>query len=270
MLLWSMRGLPRLAWGCPSSMDQVGSWATASELDRKLVCPAASVLPVDEGTRGEGALWGTSMHHWKATGELFEGLTERGRGKKYRPRVDVLRDNSLPREVLWPGGEHEVSYVHGSVSGRSSPHVNNVGRVLGYLDRESLPRTTTKGTCDWETSLGPAALWQDDLKTGRMEWERAKPSERAQLLFYAYCGALWHGLPRSEDVMVSVTHWPKYPRENPPTRVTELIPVDRLLRFGTQLEEARQLAAKPGAADLTVPGEHCTFCKSKNYCKEFN
>lgn len=229
-------------------------WARASELERALECPASCVLPREDRGPGEAALWGTQVHHWKATGESFPGLEDRGRNRARLTRLEVLAKANLTRGVLWPGGTHEVTYVvHADGS---------VDRHLGDVDRELLPREDTAGTADWE--LDAPILWVDDLKTGRHPQDA--PDDRPQTLWYGAAAAVYHDAPAA---LLSITHWPRYPRDEPPTRVTRLVSRDRLTRFLRDVADARERALSPDAASLTRQGPWCTYCPCRSHCPEF-
>lgn len=211
----------------------MGTWARASGLTTALACPPSTVMPKVNRERDSSAFFGTELHAWKAGGEPTERVAA------WLARQRTIR---VPGD-LWPGGRHEVLLW---LTTRSCGLADR-----GVENRDLFPHNWTAGEADWITLEG-LIPWVDDLKTGA--WEPGTP--RPQLLFYALVLSEVTG----SDVMVSVTHWPRYPLGEPPRRETRVFTRPELAKFRTHLENRRDLGKS------LAPGDYCKFCDARPGC----
>ncbi len=113
------------------------------------------------------------------------------------------------------------------------------------------------GTTDYYDGVN----WIDDLKTG--SWPQEAEDNR-QLLTYALPFWLERGRSYRDDVVLTITQWPKYPLAGLPMRRT-------WLTDGVRLEEHLQdliyALENPGEVNPTENG--CRFCESQLHCKEY-
>lgn len=266
-------------------------WTRASELDRSLVCLASTILPRDPDTRGEGAAWGVMVHRWKATGLVRAEPEHRNHEGLFRKKLAVngLGTPELEaefREEWWPGGgRHEIGVA---MDCKSSAWAQVAGTDESLEEwKTSWPESWVTGTLDYVADLLDDP-WVDDLKTGR----EAPSPDSAQLLFYGLATARLWSVHRSwmDRVVLSVTHWPRYPVVGLPTRTwTEIDAAtldsfemrlklkwgarkDALDRARGKVERGTWRAGHPmlpvwTSAPVTVPGEEqCRWCKSRGSC----
>lgn len=243
-------------------------WVRASSLERELHCPVAGVLPqVDE--RGdavrEAADWGTMVHHWKATGEI---RAERGRPSHERLFTEKLRVTGVRREDWWGEGRHEVAMAVDCVKmGRAAEFVGTKPAVEAW--RSGLGDEYAAGEADFVGDLF-GVPHVDDLKTGRFAPDPSAP----QLRLYAL--ATWILLGNVPDrVLVSVTHWPRYPVDNRPRRFDHEYTARQLTAFWKELRLARRrklMTVRLPLADQqanAVPGDWCSYCDGKRNCPKY-
>lgn len=237
------------------------AWARASELDRLLNCPASGHLPrlaFPSESRDSAAEWGTAVHGWK------EGrpMPEKWRAV-WKRRETALAGAGLTVEDLWPGGTHEIPVALTSVGGvvrvmRALEHGHGTGNVW----KAAQPPEYVTGSLDF---LGEqyGTPWVDDLKTGREVPE--DPLALNQMRFYA-TAALY--LTHAPEVLVSLTHWPRYPADGLPRRGEYAVWTrDDARAFTERLETARldyefSRATEPDAR----PGDHCLYCPCAYVC----
>lgn len=245
--------------------------ARASELDRLLACPGSAFLPREDlrSDYAKGAAsWGDAVHLWVETGEL---PTDH---KMRRLLEEKITLSGIARLDLWPdGGTREAALAYNVVS-------TAVDMMVGGTKEE---RDAWKASFGDEWITGSADYlsdifgepWVDDLKTGRVvSWS----AYRAQQSLYAlvWSRVNFGGL---RQVRSTLTHWPKYPKHNPPNRFGRVLEVDSLSEFAVSLRGlrdkilvGRDLVARQGeGADVrwnTVLslGEHCGYCPSRRAC----
>ena len=173
------------------------------------------------------------------------------------------------RASLWPvEGRHEVTFaIDVAKPGRIASFQGSKDQVHEWSSK--LGGSWLKGEADYvgETAFG--ALWIDDLKTGRFPPD----PKSGQLLTYALGAYLSIAVPdRPKYLAASITHWPRYPVDSPPTRTwSKLTPLDLKKWFVTlsaTYQETRRLRLLPVVKVLqeVKPGEHCTFCPAKDGC----
>lgn len=240
-------------------------WTRASELDRTLNCVGSNLVPVSrlvsDGVIKAGA-WGTFVHYWKETGELLDTSEFYDSFKKtFDKKWEIIGSPEL-RETLWPTvggiGHHETAYAYNC----------ETQEVLRYdgADKERWKRGFSSewicGSLDYEGER-EGYLWVDDLKTGAMFDTR--PDRTYQLYFYAMCASI-HRYQEIRDVVVSITHWPKYPLTIVPDQRYGFLPAKRIMKF-QKLVQFRYEEWKQGYSINTFNlGSHCTYCPAGNNC----
>lgn len=249
-------------------------WARSSSIERVVACPASSVIPSGPDTRSEAvqeaADWGTFVHHWAATGTFLELEKWPNFPKLLKDRLSRMPGEPEEfRAELWPvTGRHEVTFAIDVVKpGRIASFQGSKDQVKDWSAQ--LGDNWLKGEADYvgETAFG--ALWIDDLKTGRYPPD----PKSGQLLTYALGAYLSIPIPdRPKYLAVSVTHWPRYPKDSPPQRTWgKVTPLDLkkwYLTLQATKQETTRLRALPVVKVIaaTNPGEHCTFCPAKSGC----
>lgn len=241
--------LPGLTTETPE--PETKSWARPSELHRAIACPASTVLPkTDDDEPGKAAEWGQEVHRWVETGEATERVA--------KWLAEITDDPEALRNEWWPGGLHEVPMTLSETWGAA------------YLDTPATDEAVDKffegkrirGIADY---IGEGLFTHIvDLKTGRHP-PATSPAEIPQLLFYAYC---WlRAWPEEPGVLVSIDHWPRYPKGQPPTRYTDYVSqADIRAWFDSALIPAYRLSRKSDAEKDARPGPHCQYCRSAIHC----
>jgi hypothetical protein len=200
--------------------------------------------------------WGQSVHALVEThGDTREpALLRRLRAAGGRPGLEVLYP---------PEGRHEVTMSWEPSGWITAPALATRDEREAW--KAARPETACTGTADYiGTVLGDP--WLDDLKTGREVPD--DPLELNQMRYYASY------LARTTDrpVLVSLTHWPRYPADGKPRRVWAPRPwtPEDAVTFLNELEDARTRAARSrGLPEADArPGPHCFFCPSQHRCPE--
>lgn len=238
-------------------------WARASELDRVVWCTASKILPpsrlISDNVKKAGA-WGTFVHYWKETGELLTSSDYFDSFKKtFDKKWEIVGSPEL-RETLWPvNGNHEVAYAYDCETGTVGQYLETNKEAW----KASQPFQYVTGTCDYEGEV-EGLVWVDDLKTGAMF---DTPADRSlQLYFYGLCASIfrWGDV---QDVVVSITHWPKYPLSIYPDRRWGYLPAKRVKRFQSLLTETYdKMREKMDIMDRVNPGEWCLYCPAGLSC----
>lgn len=257
------------------------SWATASDLDRRLVCPASTHLPrlvqVSENMQ-DAADWGHMMHRWKETGEYPKDLPKR-RMTAFTDRMAALARHGQSRTSLWPaGGTHEAlvamrtERVRGVVQVELDRHDEFPDTPEGLEQKKAWFRSHddfwVTGTMDYSgTRLW--VPWVDEFKTKREVPE--DPRDMKQAVFY---GA-WLLINSGADwAHVSVSHWPRSPAGGPVMQrfFDPAMSQVEARAFVEGLEDARQASLRSkerGILDPDArPGVHCEYCPSQLHCPE--
>ena len=241
-------------------------WTRASELERTLECQSSLILPQNhEKSKSamEAAAWGTIAHHWKALGTLpttvpgYDNLLT-----LFEKRKETWPD----REALWPShGKHEVAVGLDCLTGAVAWNEEEDGEKRDAW-KQSLPESWISGTLDYHSDLF-GTPWVDDLKTGREPPDYAR---HPQFLFYglvAYRLAVSSGdLP--DHLLLSCTHWPRYPIDHGATRKYAHVTAETLDVFQKRLRLAydnwrwQRDKQRPDP----VPGDHCQWCPARMSC----
>jgi len=220
----------------------MGPWASPSVLDRAIACPASTVLPKGPDIVGPSAQWGKEVHAFKE-------------GEDPTPRVKKWYESYYPgvKEMLWPGGEHEVVYWE------QDGKIERLDRRPSFAERELWPRQGMFFSLDWQNLHDGPAPWVDDLKTGLM------PESWTQLKAYSW--ALYKAHPWIQTNLASYTNWTRYPLGADPVRETKSFTRAEIEGwYDKTVVPAKRLALGRNAADLVRPGPHCRWCRSKPYC----
>lgn len=220
-------------------------WTRASELARAIACPASVVLPRVPDLGSRAAAFGTELHAWKAGGAPSKSVTT---------WLTHQEPKWLNREVMWPGGQHEVLL---GVSEHDARRYAGTKEQNAY-ERSLWNHTWVAGEADWVQWDLP---WVTDLKTG---WHPGRPSLVVQLRTYGLAVAR---VLQEPVVLLSIDHWPRYPLGTPPTRVTEPVLRADLETWWTEVVEPARVEADYDPATTTDldkhPGAHCKFCRAE-------
>lgn len=242
--------------------------ARASELDRLFACPGSAFLPREDNrtpyAKGAAA-WGDGVHLWAETGELptdhkFRRLLE-----------EKIVLSGIDRMALWPeGGVREPAFAYNVITGEAQMYTGPKAEKDAW--KAAFGDEWITGSADYAADLFDAP-WVDDLKTGRaVSWAAYK----AQQSFYvvAWSKVRFGGLRQGRSTL---THWPKYPKHNPPDRFGRTLDVDYLEKYTVELRglrdkilAGRAVVAEPAETkkklEVLSLGEHCGYCPSKLAC----
>lgn len=248
-------------------------WARSSELERLTRCPGALFLPhtlIKSKKSHEAADWGTMVHRWKAT-RIIRGQEDYpNHGWRLRERLDLVDTDGGLREEFWPSsGRHEVgvgiSTLHSSVAENEEKDEPTL-----HAWKMGLPDDWVVGTLDYTGfDYRKGMPWIDDLKTGNPYF--APDPDSPQLLFYALAQYRLF-TEEYDEVLLSITSWPRYPKGNRPEREELIISSKVLRKFEEKLRRVYAWVSgrRQNPDPLTVrelrKGEHCTFCPSKPNC----
>jgi hypothetical protein len=215
-------------------------WASPATLDVAIACPASCVLPRSKPVPDTPSqAWGHEVHEWKETGVPPTDRLDKWL-MNYRPGI---------REELWPAGRHEVMF-----------HEASEGEVheLPTFPKERSDHWGMYFIIDWVGTEGMAPHI-DDLKTGRFA-----PKTLTQLLAYTWA---YNKVYPTGLAFGSYTHWPRYPKGDEPHRLTEVLKTSEVEEWhGDVVIPAKRLAQGPGAIHDTRPGQHCRWCRSREFC----
>lgn len=234
-------------------------WSRASELERVLACPAAGHLPRLELVKtSDAADWGTSTHCWKETGKPWEQYA-----KVFERRLAALEKAGMSRESLWPAdGRHEVAVAVACGGWAFLEHEGDLAERDAW--KQSFDQTFAVGTADYFGQL-TGQWWVDDLKTGREV--PTDPRELVQLQFYGSYLVRKHDV---DEVLLSITHWPRYPADGAPVRYWAEWTEDDADVFLEQLGRARRAVLNSSKLPYpdARPGAHCCYCPAQAHCPE--
>jgi hypothetical protein len=238
-------------------------FARASSLDRLLKCAGDAILDGGVDTRSPSTLvaadWGTMGHGWKETGRV-EVVNGR---KSLVPLMEKkIKLSGIKREQWWPETmRHEIALAVKPGEAYATYEGTREEKEAWKAAQSDEWATGTLDGYDWMFDV----LWVDDLKTGRFV---SLEEYQEQLRFYALGAARL--LDYRGPVYVTLTHWPRYPVINEPSRFGRTIEQDELLAFEKRLSDLRDriLRARESKKIELVAGEHCTFCRSKTVCPE--
>ena len=242
-----------------------------SRLDRGVLCPASTVLPEAESEPGNSAIWGSAWHQVVETGALGEReCRDQVTGAVVRvewPRwvVKGVKDKlaHLPRALgeiraeYWPeGGAHERK---GQLEGDDF-EVASLIVDGGYTDSPLAIRTKI----DY-VGVKFGEPWVDDLKTGR---EPTDPSS----LQVAAAALLAAQVTGAQGAWTSITWWPRYPKDNEPSRRSHYHDAASLENVRKVLKVIREDALSgsptinPARDEYGEPVEQCKWCGSRPNC----
>lgn len=251
------------------------AWTRASALDRTLRCVGSLSMPqTPEAERmspraKEGAAWGTLVHKWKATGRVIASPDFPNHAKLFRKKLAHnglanYDDDQKFRDSWWPpGGLHEVS-VAVDCAGQGVAWTQIEDETAMNAWKTSMPESWITGTLDYVGQvLGDPLI--DDLKSGA--WPPLPPKESAQLRFYALAALRLHSPvdPFPGRVVLSITHWPRYPVIGLPKRYYHEVLPKHLDKFEKMLRKAWK-QHESGESDLTPGALQCVFCPAKAAC----
>lgn len=266
------------------------SWSRASSTERNLACPASAVLPSLDSP-GAAADWGRFCHKWMETGSVLHLKDlDTSTNKKYEKLLkEKIQLSGVDREALWPSdGEFETPM--GIKCSGNAWEVLALERTgdeewrKKFSDEWAVGRLDYKG--DWF-----GTPWVDDFKTGQLP-----DLDSPQVMFYALGCWLLAGLP-PEGVVVTITHWPKYPKHLPPVRYPSTKTPEQLTQFydALRLGYNRYQKAfehnfqnrldewawrdveyiwtwartKSGGPRVVRYSSQCVWCKSKDFCPKW-
>lgn len=209
------------------------------------------------------------VHLWAATGKVVASPDFPNHAKLFRKK---LANNGLAnwdddlkfRESWWPPtGLHEIS-VAVDCEGKGVAWSQLEESMAMNTWKLEKPESWVTGTLDYIGQiLGDP--WVDDLKTG--SWPPLPPKQSAQLRLYALAALR---LTRPVDpvpsrVVLSITHWPRYPVIGLPKRYYHEVLPKHLDKFEKMLRKAWK-QYESGEAELN-PGElQCVFCPARAAC----
>jgi hypothetical protein len=247
-------------------------WATASKMDRAVLCPASTVIPEVESEPGNSAIWGSAWHQVVELGALGEReCRDKVTGAVVKvewPRwvVKGVSDKlaNLPRALgdirgeFWPGnGTHETK---GLIDGDEFEVASLLVDGGPYPIREGSIRAKVDYIGE---KLGEP--WVDDLKTGR----EPTPADSLQIGVAALIVAQVTG---AQGVWGSVTHWPRYPKSNEPEREWQYYDAEALSNVRKVLKVIRGDALSPfptinpARDEWGEPVGQCKWCGSRPNC----
>lgn len=240
-------------------------FARASELDRLLACPGSIVLPrMDNRSERakEAADFGTMVHRWKETGNVPAGRPGLTLKKK-------IKESGVDRNALWAEGLHEVPVALNVVTGEPRALVVPVSTEKKDAWKAAHGPEWVTGTADYVGMLLDLP-WVDDLKTGR---KVDYIDYRYQQGFYSLVWTLFQ-MKELAPCRSTITHWPKYPIPDPPTRFGTVLEPDFFADFQHKLrtlynDSLRLRKLQEDGMDVVsrlTDGAQCIYCPSKLSC----
>lgn len=203
------------------------------------------------------------VHSWKETGEIPKGRP----GLTLKKKIEASKVN---REELWQYGLHEVPLAYNVFSREARALILPVPTAEKDAWKSSYGDEWITGTADY-VGLLLELPWVDDLKTGRRgEYEPYK----YQQAFYSLAWSLYQ-MGKVTQVRSTITHWPKYPIANPPSRFGVSLEPEFLQDLQLKLLELHRTMSKLKSGKETGmnirgqlnPGEQCTYCPSRTNCE---
>ena len=202
------------------------------------------------------------VHAWKETGEVPRGAS----GASLRRK---LKKTEVSRAALWAYGLHEVPLAYNVLSGEARALVLPLPFEKKAEWKAQFDSSWVVGTADYVGVLLEQP-WVDDLKTGR------RVSYGDHLYQQAFYSLAWgvHHAGKITTVRSTITHWPRYPVENKPTRFGSVLEVDFFLDFADKLRTLHrtihalrgEIATGKNIIPKMSPGEHCVYCPSRSNC----
>lgn len=202
------------------------------------------------------------MHSWKETGEVPKGRP----GLTLKKKIEA---SGVKREELWAYGLHEVPLGYNVLTGECRALVLPVPGEEKDAWKHSLGPEWVTGTADYVGMLLELP-WVDDLKTGR----KAEYGDyKYQQAFYSLVWSLFQTRTLT-PTRSTITHWPKYPIPNKPSRFGTMLEPDFFQDFQARLkalyyETSRLKNKQEQGMDISGhlrEGAACTYCPSKPNC----
>lgn len=245
-------------------------WTTASRLDRASLCPASTVIPEVNRESGNAAIFGSAWHQVVELGSLQEresrdsvtGAVVRVAWPKWVIRAVDDKLAHLPRALediradMWPGGAHEVK---GQLDGGDFEDASLIVDG-GYTESP----TSIRFKIDYSgVKLDEPHV--DDLKTGREPIGADSLQVAAAALLVAQATG-------ARNAWASITHWPRYPKDNEPTRAWQYYDAEALEGVRKVLKVIREDALSgsptinPAKDEFGEPVDQCKWCNSRPNC----
>lgn len=195
--------------------------------------------------KGRAAIWGDGVHAYLETGRVPQEpeWVAKGLAAKLKAAGDVRDKYPAP-------GLHEIKLVlWGDNFEEASLFVRD--------DFPDIPGSVRAKLDYYGTKLGEP--WIDDLKTGHQPpppdtLQLGAPALATSTLTLDVSGV--HG---------SITHWPRYPKDQEPTRQWHYFDNEELDIIRNRLLNIRDRAA---SGEKPNPGEHCRWCRCRANCKQ--
>lgn len=246
-------------------------WTTASRLDRGVLCPASTVIPEAERESGNAAIFGSAWHQVVELGSLQErecrdsvtGAVVRVAWPKWVHKAVDDKLAHLPRALedirseWWPGGAHEVK---GQLDGVNVEDASLIVDGGSYSDSP----TSIRFKIDY-VGVKFDEPWVDDLKTGR----EPTPPDSLQVAAAALVAAQVSG---ARGAWTSITWWPRYPKDNEPSRrshyhdATALENVRKVLKVIREDALSGSPTINPARDEFGEPIDQCKWCNSRPNC----
>lgn len=236
----------------------------ASDLDRILRCTGSLSLVTlkgpDSTKRSDGLIkagnWGTDMHYVKETGLIPEHRKDDG---PFTRKAVILLEE---RETYWPAGmgRHEVSFAYDVITGEVRVLMSGTDDERKAW-KESQSDACVVGTSDWVGRAFDDVLHVDDLKTGHQE----PNPESHQNMFYSLVAATLKG---EENVVMSSTHFPRYPVAHRPNRIFagDEFYARNVDGFKTMLRKAHEVYKRERRPKYEAGPYQCAYCPVKEKC----
>lgn len=249
-------------------------------------------------------MWGRFCHKWMETGEVKDwpelNLSDKDLDKYTKLLNEKISLSGVDRDWLWPHkkkeGFFEVPFALNC--GTNYQVLQVASKKDGDTWRNGFSDEWLTGTSDYISEIGRKQIleyglpdewaqlpWIDDFKTGQLPHK-----DDPQLMAYALMRWLIAGKNPGGSV-VSLTHWPKYPKRNPPQRYfylktpTQLTTFHNALKLGNErffkalqhkLENRLDEWLWPSAPYLWIWSDEmveyssqCNWCKSKDVCPKY-
>lgn len=231
-------------------------WVSGSQLKRALVCPASTVLRRSRKEYSANAKkasdFGTLAHEYVETGKIYPETAE------WAGRFDRLR--YYPEK-----GWHETIGWYNPESGEFG--LKPPGEASRkHRDYDFLPECCIVGTIDFMCPLKDGRWWVDDLKTGAAMF-CPKPDSAQMWLAATIISNVF-----DVDVLSTITHCPRYPKEQPPNRARRDFRKEHVAKFVDKLDKlyaiyvGQKARLEIGESLTYVKNEECKFCPSRFFC----
>lgn len=198
------------------------------------------------------------------TGEFPDGRA----GTTLRKKV---KESGTSREEFWPRGLHEIPVAFNVLSSKVRAFVLPSSSQEKDSWKTGFGDEWVTGTIDFVSQLMDTP-WVDDLKTGRkVEYF----DYRYQQGFYTMVWTLFQ-MGELVPARSTITHWPKYPIPNKPTRFGTVLEPEFFLELQGRLKQLREDVMRlreleeSGRRESVVvrlsDGPQCKYCPSRLAC----